>query len=326
MISGKTIFICALDWGLGHATRCVPIIRKLIKNNKVIIGTTALTEKIFQLEFPHLQRIAMPAYNVRYSSVLPVWLKLLVSGPRIFRVIKKENELIQRLILEHKIDVVISDNRFGLFSKTTHSIFITHQVFLKTPFANSIAQSINKKYILNFNEVWIPDYEREAQSLGGELSHGKHFHATIKYIEPQSRLQKKNPAKIKYDYLILLSGPEPQYSILKNLLLQKAEQQPELLFAFAMPVELAAGQNIPSHIQVFFSKEKNILSDLINESATVICRSGYSTLMDLHLLDKKKLILIPTPGQTEQEYLADYWEKTFGARKCAQEKLRSLKF
>lgn len=325
MISGKTIFISPLDWGLGHATRCVPIIRKLRETNKIIIGTTALTEKIFQLEFPDLQKINVPAYNIKYSSVLPLWLKLLFSGPRIFRVIKKENKVLRKIIAEHNIDMIISDNRFGLFSKTIYSIFITHQVFLKTPFAKYFAQAINKKHIQNFNELWIPDYESKADSLSGDLSHGKHFHPNVKYIGPQTRLEIKETPKIKFNYLVLLSGPEPQYSILKNLLLQKAKQQPEFSFAFCMHQKSFSDHN-SVNVHLFFSNEKQILSQLIAESETVICRSGYSTLMDLHLLGKGKLIVIPTPGQTEQEYLADYWVKRFGIRKCTQNKLQGLQF
>lgn len=324
MISHKTIFISPIDWGLGHATRCVPIIRKLKETNKVIIGTTPLTENIFNLEFPELEKINMPAYNIRYSSILPLWLKLFFSSPRIFSVIGKEHKLIQKIIEQNKIDVVISDNRFGLFSKKVHSIFITHQVFLKTPFANKLAQKINKYYIQKFAELWIPDYESDTENLSGALSHGKYFHSNVKYIGPQSRLEKKEDSIIKYDYLILLSGPEPQYSILKNLLLKKAGEFPHKKIAFAMHARSNELENIPFHVNVFYTFDKDSVSKLIAESETIICRSGYSTLMDLHLLNKKKLLLIPTPGQTEQEYLAVHWQKNFGSKNYLQKEIKNL--
>ena len=77
MFKGKTIFISALDWGLGHATRCVPVIRELEKENKIIIGITSLTKNIFEEEFPHLQKVNVPGYNIKYSGFFPLWLKLL---------------------------------------------------------------------------------------------------------------------------------------------------------------------------------------------------------------------------------------------------------
>ncbi|MBA3680748.1 MAG: glycosyltransferase [Bacteroidetes bacterium] len=322
MISGKTIFIAPLDWGLGHATRCVPIIKELQKENKIIIGVTALTKKVFDEEFPDICQINIPAYNIKYSRVLPLWLKLFFGWPGISTIIKKENAVLQKIILEHKIDVVISDNRFGLYSNTTHSVFITHQVFLKTPFATGIAQGVNKNYILNFNEIWIPDLENEKESLSAELSHGQHFHPQVKYIGPKTRLQKTELTTTKYDHLFLLSGPEPQHSILRELLVKKAKQYPHLKFGM---VTNECDEQI-KNLEIFISPNAQMLSELISQSKKIICRSGYSTLMDLYLLDKKEVILIPTPGQTEQEYLAEYWRKKFGAEVCVQKNISKYNF
>lgn len=310
MFSGKTIFIAPLDWGLGHATRCVPVIRSLEKENKILLGVTPLTKKIFNEEFPLLEKISIPAYNIRYSGILPLWLKLLLDWPRIRSVIKKEHQLVEEMVRQHKIDVVISDSRFGFFSKQVHSVFITHQLFLKAPLGNRLAQWKNKKYILNFNEVWIPDYERDSESLSGSLSHGKQFHPIIKYIGPQTRLQKINPAIRKYDYLFLLSGPEPQHGLFRELLAKKAAEAPLLKFVM---VSNAPSKVKCDNMQTVMLPDKKRLSELIAESDTVVCRSGYSTLMDLHLFGKKKIILVPTPGQTEQEYLAAYWKEKFKA-------------
>ncbi|MES2679787.1 MAG: glycosyltransferase [Bacteroidota bacterium] len=321
-IKDKTIFISPLDWGLGHATRCVPVVRSLLKNNnKVILGTTALTYPVFEEEFPDLEKINVPAYNVRYSSVLPLWLKLLFDWSRILGVIREEQKFLDETILKYKIDVVISDNRFGLHSKKARSIFITHQVFLKTPFGSSLVQKINRNYILNFDELWIPDYEDENKSLSGALSHGTHFHPTVRYIGPQSRLRKNEAVKQKYDYLFFISGPEPQRSIFQDLLVEKSRSYPELKFAL-----VSNSPQIKQHKNTDYFESPNAknLSKIINESSTVICRSGYSTLMDMHLLGKNELILIPTPGQTEQEYLAMYWKAGFGARCHKQSNIHKL--
>jgi spore coat polysaccharide biosynthesis predicted glycosyltransferase SpsG len=315
LISGKTILISALDWGLGHATRCVPLIHELKKNNTVIIGVTPLTRTVFEEEFPGLQKVELPAYNVRYSKILPLWLKLLLSWPAIKAVIKQEEEIAGELVQKLKIDVLISDNRFGFRSKKAHSVFITHQLFLKTPFAAGIAQRINRKYINLFDEVWVPDYEQEANSLSGELSHGTHFHKNVKYIGPQSRLVKNEHLGIKYDVLFLLSGPEPQHSILASKLLQVTAEHDHLKFVLASS-HFSAGNK--KNLEVYTAPTAAKLGELVAQSRKIVCRSGYSTLMDLHLLGKKDLVLIPTPGQTEQEYLARLWEQKFRAKHVSQ--------
>lgn len=323
MLSGKTIFISALDWGLGHATRCVSVIRNLQANNTIIIGVTPLTQPIFDEEFPELQKISVPAYDIKYSSFFPVWFKLLLDAPRIHSIIKREKKLIESIISDYKINLIISDNRFGLYSKKIHSIFITHQLFIKTPFANSFLQHINKKYILNFNEVWVPDFEDTEKNLSGQLSHGIQFHNNIKYIGPQSRLNKGTSTTTRFDFLILLSGPEPQQTILRNALVKKAALYPDLKFALVCPEKIQHGSK---NIIPFISPATLILSELISGSKKIICRSGYSTLMDLHALNKKEIVLIPTPGQTEQEYLANYWREKFGAEVLLQKEIHSVEF
>jgi len=323
LISNKTIFFSPLDWGLGHATRCVPVIRALLKNNNVIfIGVTPLTNPIFEEEFPELEKINIPPYDIRYSSILPIWLKLLLDWKRISGVIRKEKDVLGEIISKYDIEVVISDNRFGLFSEKTHNIFMTHQVFLKAPFFNSLVQKINKKHILNFDELWIPDYEEDEKCLSGALSHGNQFHSKIKYIGPQSRLTKNEAVKEKYDYLFFISGPEPQSIIFRNLLINKSKKYPQLNFALV--------SNFPQNedlknVDCFMSPNAKNLGKIINESTHIICRSGYSTLMDMYILGKNNIILIPTPGQTEQEYLAKYWKDKFGSKALNQLDIAGLK-
>lgn len=322
MITGKTIFISPLDWGLGHATRCVPVIRGLLQNdNKILLGVTPLTEQVLTQEFPTLEKIRVPPYNIRYSSFLPLGVKLGLDAPRIFSVIQKENKLIERIVSDYQVDVIISDNRFGLYSKKVRSIFISHQLFLKAPFATVLAQKINRHYVLKFDEVWIPDYEAMSNSLSGELSHGVHFHPHVKYIGPQSRLLNYDQMDKKYDYLFLLSGPEPYKTVLKNLLLEKAKHYPQYKFVLVNSSdEIDYGNNL----ETFVSPDGRTLSKLICESKQVICSSGYSTLMDMYQLDVRNLTLIPTPGQTEQEYLAEFWAMSRNCRAVRQKDLDRL--
>jgi len=317
VFSGKTIFFAPLDWGYGHATRSVPVIRTLLKNNnRVVLGVTPAIQALFYQEFPKLEQVLLPSYNIRYSTVLPLWAKLLIQWPALKTLIKQEQQLLEKILQQKKIDVVVSDSRFGLHSKNAHSVFITHQLFLKAPFATRVLQRQNKGYVLAFDEVWVPDYESEQQSLAGLLSHGKHYHPNVRYIGPQSRLSAIPEQEKKYDYLFLLSGPEPQHSLLGKKLLQEAVRFPQLKFALCSPVFMPQ----PLHnLEAFVNPTPTLLAQLVAQSKTVVCRSGYSTLMDMHILGKKDLILIPTPGQTEQEYLAERWAKHFQAACCKQQ-------
>ncbi len=324
MLSNKTILIAPLDWGLGHATRCVPIIRQLMKDNTIILGVTALTRLIFDEEFPELKKTELPSYQIEYSSILPLWLKLGLDSPRITGVIINEHKILDKIIDEHKIEIIISDNRFGLYNKKTHNIFITHQMFLKSPVFNLAAQTLNKNYILKFDEIWIPDFENLWESLSGELSHGEHYHKNIKYIGAQSRLKDTNAPTFQknYDLLILLSGPEPLRTELENLLLEKLKGTNKTV-AFVRGIK-KQDDKTQDGIEVLDFPEKEKLKGLILGSKKIICRSGYSTLMDVYALGKKDLVLIPTPGQTEQEYLAKYWEEKFGAKCIEQNKIKTL--
>jgi hypothetical protein len=228
---------------------------------------------------------------------------------------------------------VISDNRFGLYSEKVHTVFITHQLFLKAHVFENFGSQLNQSYISKFNEVWVPDHDGSAgspESLSGELSHGNfpdsyRGHQDIKYIGPQSRLKDvvTEVEKDKYDYLVLLSGPEPTRTELeKGLLKLVSLSKKRIAFVRGSPIRVS-GLNL-ENVAVFDFPKKEELKKLILSSKKIICRSGYSTLMDMYLLEKKELILIPTPGQTEQEYLAEYWKKKFGTDYLPQNKISTF--
>jgi hypothetical protein len=313
-LTGRKIFYAALDWGLGHATRSVPIIRHLLRNNKVILGVTPHTAQVFENEFPNLERLACPAYGIRYSAHWPLELTLLARWPRFHQVMAHENRQLRELVSSARVDTVVSDNRYGLYDARVHSILVTHQVFLKSQLFSRAAQSVNRRWLLRFNEIWVPDFEEYAESLSGELSHGLLFHPNVTYIGPQSRLIKSQTAT-ENDYLFILSGPEPLRSQLELKLMR-------LSATLSATITIASGTNppaqIPAGVRYFAFPSAKELSGLIAGARTIICRSGYSTLMDLFLLGKKQIILIPTPGQPEQEYLAGYWQDRFGAM-CLEE-------
>lgn len=322
MYKNKIIFIAPLDWGLGHATRCVPLIRKLSQNNTIILGVTPLTKLIFDDEFPNLKKTDLEPYNISYSKKLPLPIKLLLDFPRIKKVIKKENQQLKHIIKENKIDIVISDNRLGLFNKSIETVYMTHQVNIQAGLLSFLANKIHHYYIKNYNTIWIPDFANKQQSLAGKLSHLSPFKNT-NYIGPLSRLEKNASDEFSFDYLFLVSGPEPYRTSFENTLIEIATKSNKKV-ALVRGSDLKLQTKITTNLTVFNLPNSKILSQLISNSDTIVCRSGYSTLMDLHHLNKTKVILIPTPFQSEQIYLANYWQSKFGAKSLQQSKLKDF--
>jgi uncharacterized protein (TIGR00661 family) len=304
----KRLLIAPLDWGLGHATRCIPIIYELLEQGcTVIIAAHGPTEILLKNEFPQLTYLKLKGYNVQYSQTknrLP--LKILLQLPKIISAIYYEHQWLKKAVRENNIDIVLSDNRFGLFHSSTPSIYITHQLLIKTGnrFTEKIAQHIHYYFIKKHTFCWVPDLEGK-NNLAGELSHPKKSIDRIKYIGALSRFEKKNIAEKKYDLLILLSGPEPQRSIFEKLLLDQLQTfHGTILFVRGLPgkdLNNIQQQNIIIKDHLSASE----LNEAIQQSKVVISRSGYTTIMDLVKL-QQKAILVPTPGQTEQEYLAQH--------------------
>jgi UDP-N-acetylglucosamine:LPS N-acetylglucosamine transferase len=285
----------------------------------VILGVTKTTSLIFKDEFTTLKKIDIEPYNITYSKKLPLSIKLLFDAPRILGVIKKEQQQLAKIIKEHQIDVVISDNRFGLNNKNVECIYMTHQLNIQAGIFSVIANKVHHHYIKQFNSVWIPDFEDEKICLAGKLSRNTSLKNVI-YLGPLSRLQKVDEFKSEYDYLCLLSGPEPLRADLEKRLIKKANLSNKKI-AIVRGSKQILNCSINDNITLVDLPNALLLSQLISNSKTIVCRSGYSTLMDLHHLQTTNFILIPTPGQYEQFYLANYWKKKFGAKVIQQNDL-----
>ncbi|MFL5754395.1 MAG: glycosyltransferase [Bacteroidia bacterium] len=322
--SRKKVLVCPLDWGFGHATRCIPLIHQLLEQNaEVIIAAAPSIKALLQNEFPSLKFTDVFGYEVNYSRALPLNLKLILQAPRLLKLIKKENEWLDKAIDQLGLDVVISDNRYGLHSKKAHCIFITHQLFIPAPVLSAALNKKNHRYIAQFNECWVPDHEGNT-NLSGKLSHGKHELKNIRYIGPLSRFKASTGAiPKKYDYCVLLSGIEPQRSILEKKLLRCITRSGKKT-VFIRGIHSGRGREITNNVEVISFLNGEALREKILQSECVICRSGYSSIMDMATLGKKT-ILIPTPGQNEQEYLAAHLENKSQWHKVKQSKLGSLK-
>lgn len=246
-------------------------------------------------------------YEIKYSrSKKSFALKILLQSPGIIFSIWKENKWLKKIIKEYAVDAVISDNRFGMFSKKIPSVYITHQLTIKTGnrFTETIAQKIHYFFIKKYWKCWIPDHKEKG--LAGVLSHPAQIPSNAVFIGPLSRLKVLPNVEKIYDLLIIISGPEPQRTIFENIILEQLNSfRGKVLFLRGLPsVKNNLSLNNDS-IKIVNHLEAKELNKVMEQSRMVIARSGYTTIMDLAALGKPA-ILIPTPGQTEQEYLAKY--------------------
>jgi len=315
----KKILVAPLNWGLGHATRCIPIIKGLIDTGfEPVLASDGVALNLLKKEFPSLVSFELPSYNIKYAEKGKnfKW-KMMAQLPQIISAIKKERRMLSKLINCYQFDGIISDNRLGAYSKDIPCVFITHQLNVLTGKTSWITTKLHSKYIRKFNECWVPDIET-TPNLSGKLGHLVEPMKNVKYIGPLSRLHKK-PATVKYDLMVILSGPEPQRSILEKILISELKNYPNKVLFIKGIVE--SNQKIKERKNITFYNYMNSadLEIAFNESEKILCRSGYTTVMDLAKLSKKAFF-IPTPGQYEQEYLAKKFKLEGIAPSCRQDK------
>lgn len=301
----STILVAPLNWGLGHATRCVPIIEQLLQNNfGVIIAGDGPSLTLLRHEFPELPSVRLPSYTIAYpKSGKNLKRKLLFAAPKILRSIYAEHKALQRLIQSHSIDGVISDNRWGLYTTAVPTVFITHQLRVLSGPTTGISTWIQQYFIKKFDRCWVPDTSG-SQALSGILSSTEKPDTRVDYIGTLSRFNPKDLPQ-KWKAMILLSGPEPQRSILEDKLKTAFKKFNGQVLMVRGVVEQEQLMQIEKNITICNFLTSQQLNRAICESAFVVARSGYTTIMDLAVLGKKAYF-IPTPGQPEQEYLATY--------------------
>ncbi len=309
-----------MDWGLGHATRCIPIIREISEQgHEPVLAADGRAYDLLNKEFPNHQLIRLQGYRPEYHYDSMVF-SMFLQSPRFLATIRKEQEILKTLIRKEHLNGVISDNRYGLSSTEIPAVFMTHQLFIRMPpgmqWMENLVNRLNHFFIKKYQSCWVPDVAG-SENLSGELSHGKKISFPVEYIGMLSRLNENNAQK-KYDLLALLSGPEPQRTFFENSIIRQAKELPlkTLIVQGKTEREMDQEKQQLEKIHEYPSLSENVcivshltsenLNQAIAESELVVCRSGYSSLMDLAAM-RKKSILIPTPGQTEQEYLAKYF-------------------
>jgi uncharacterized protein (TIGR00661 family) len=309
------ILVSPLDWGLGHTTRLIPIIKALqSKHFAVTIAVCEKQKKCLEQEIENVIYEKIEGYNIKYATNKFLFsLYIVLQIPKILWSINKERKWVKNYVKHHKIDFILSDNRYGFYHKKIPSIFITHQLQIITGsrFLNKLVQKINYSFINKFSQCWIPDFEGEI-NIAGNLSHPKKTpKIPIKYIGSLNRFAIKNEAsQKKYDICVLISGPEPQRSILEKIIVAQVEKVSRfrIIILRGMPQSINQLKLNNTNCIILNHLQGNELKQVLEQSEFIICRSGYTSLMELFGL-QKKIIAIPTPAQTEQEYLAQYLQE-----------------
>ena len=300
----KRILVAPLDWGLGHATRCIPIIRELLNNEaEVLLASSGNALALLKNEFPVLAAFEIVGYDPVYPANDSMVKEMMQQLPKFIKAIAQEHEEVEAIVKSHSVDAVISDNRYGCFSKKIKSVFITHQLNILMPadwkWMQRGVNYYNHKQIKEYSECWVP--AADASLLGPLVTEVKGV--KTRYIGNLSRLEKKSALK-KYDVLVICSGPEPQRRIFESLSKgQLCNSSLKSLIVRGEPREENKTESVNAMIVKGFLNSREI-NNVIAESDVIISRSGYSTVMDLAKMEKKA-IFIPTSGQTEQEYLAE---------------------
>ena len=306
------VLVCPLNWGIGHATRTVPLIRAFMTEGaSVTLAGEGHTLSFLRKAFPGSEHILFNGIRILYPSGSNMPLSMLRQLPRIITSIAAENRRLKKIIRELDIDIVISDNRFGLWNHQVSTVYITHQINIRSPlrwkWTEPVLRYVHRMIIEKYDHCWIPDHEGP-DNLSGKLSHDIPLPSNATYTGPLSRFAGRvhddSPDDL-YDLAILLSGPEPQRTLLEDKVIRQLSGSGKKAFLFRGTPGSDGIPGAPDNVTIVPHGSDDLIREVLQSARMVICRSGYSTIMDLVALQKKAL-LVPTPGQTEQEYLARY--------------------
>ncbi len=329
-MGGRRILISPLNWGLGHAGRMIPLALELRKRgHDIIFGVDRSIIPVIEKDLPDIKIIELPGVRIWYSRFLPQYFSIFLQLPHIVAASFREHSALKHLARSLKPDIVISDNRFGFFHKDIFSVFVTHQLRIPFPgwirFLEPAAAWLNRKIISNFDLCLVPDYPGN-ENLSGRLSHQMKLPDKVFYMGPLSRFSGGASGESKINlphlyYCLILSGPEPQRSLLFKKTISVLSGI-HLVILCGSP-EPCAPEN-RDDITVMTNPDTATMKQVISGSSLVISRAGYSSVMELVSLGKGGVI-IPTPGQTEQEYLGRYHNGRHGFITVRQNDLEYLR-
>ncbi len=309
------VLVSPLNWGLGHATRDIPVIRELLaRGHEVTVAACGNALAVLRREFPALQFIEAPDYPAPYDTGNLLLPRLALAVPELIRALDAERRCIARITARDRYDLIISDNRLGMYSETVPSLFVTHQLHFHLPFllwpAELSALYFNRLLHKKYDRVIVPDNPPGPAALAGRLSrpllassYGYLYYAGI--LATARRLNVPEDL----DYLFIVSGPEPQRTIFERIVLpQLKDLGGKKVVLLGSPAGKTAGAPDPDTTVISYVDTEEKIA-LLNRAKFVVCRSGYTTMMELAETHKNRALFVPTPGQTEQEYLSAYYER-----------------
>lgn len=308
------ILIAPLNWGLGHAARCVPLVRKYLSaGDEVLLGGKGESLVLLRRHFPDLRWVELAPLELTYSDGNSQVGAMVRALPKLARSARQDHKLLAQLLKQEKIDLVVSDNRFGLFSDRVRSVYITHQLHIMLPrgwkWAEPIAERAHRRIWKHYAEVWVPD--RAEHGLSGALSHGVTQDPRVRFIGTLTRfdgckgIQIESDYAAGYDVVAVLSGLEPQRSLFEKTIMERYAGRAEKVLLVEGKINRPPTRMRHGNITRMAHLNDTDMAAALLGAKRIIARSGYSTLMDLDALGVlSRAELIPTPGQSEQEYLA----------------------
>lgn len=315
MAGSPKIILSALDWGLGHTTRIIPVARELaLRNVHIVLAGTRKQLQVWSEDLPGHSQIELPGYGVRYGKRLPASWHVLRQFPRLLSVIKTEHKLISQAVAELGIQAIISDNRYGVYAPKIPCVMVMHQFVPPISGPGRLLQPIlwkgHQAFLQPFQEIWVPDHQQQS-SLAQSMRFPS-IDKPVRYLGWTSRLSGIVPQAPDFlppdmpapDLLCLLSGPEPQRSLLEEVILNQLPIPGKTCWVVqGLPGHNRLPRSIPGGVLIPYL-DAPALKFWLPKAHTVLSRSGYSTLMDLASLGIRHIVLVPTPGQPEQIQLA----------------------
>ncbi len=328
-MKNKTVIYAIIDWGLGHVTRSTPIIRRLINDgNRVILVSHGKALSMLKEEFPECVTRDVKDTQIVYPKFGWMFVFKIVSQvPKMLLGWQHERRQVQALIKEFNPDLIMTEMRLGFWDKKVPSVLITHQLRFHLPkrltWAGIFGEWFNLIVFKHYNYVFVPDAAEEP-NLSGDLSHNSRIsrHPKVRYIGCLSSIvPDANPPEKDIDLLISISGPEPQRTQFEKKVLSQLDKiTGSVVVTLGKP---ATENNIikkTDDVTIYAHLNRKEMNIMMQRAKYIICRSGYSSVMELLAL-KKTALFVPTPGQTEQEYLAKYYEKEGLFSYCTQDRL-----